>query len=151
MQVDQPDTPLSEQEACRMMREALGFPLTPLGEECLAGCMGVIFRRLSARSERAPMQRWSIHAKADGGYLRKDDNGDLVLYADISPTPNTTDAMDAARYRAWRDGDVIVRRSPESGWEARHRDTPHWDVGSWRWNESLDAAIDDAMKDGGPL
>lgn len=60
-------------------------------------------------------------------------------------------AGNARRYRAWRDGDVLVRRSPESGWEARHRDTPHWDVGSWHWSQSLDEVIDKAMKDGGPL
>src|SRR3990167_4056955 len=51
---------------------------------------------------------------------------------------------DAARYRAWRDGDVVVRPL-EDGWETRHVDDPHWDVGSWFWDASLDAAIDKAL------
>lgn len=76
-----------------------------------------------------------------------------IKRASLAPSaiPSASEAEDAARYRAWRDGDVIVRRSPSSGWEARHEDTPHWDVGSWHWSESLDDAIDQAMKDGGPI
>lgn len=60
------NAPLSEGEACRMMREALGFPLTPAGEECIAGCMGVIFRRL--RSETGPQYR-RVHCVKEGDTL----------------------------------------------------------------------------------
>lgn len=57
---------------------------------------------------------------------------------------------DAKRYQLWRDGEVVVRRSQaDDGWEVRHSSDPHWDVGSWFWNESLDAAIDQAMQDTG--
>ncbi len=55
---------------------------------------------------------------------------------------------DAQRYRAWRDGEVIVRRSTPEGFEARHRDDPEWDVGSWCWSMSLDESIDAALKNG---
>ena len=55
---------------------------------------------------------------------------------------------EAARYRAWRDGDVIVRGGPSQGWEAKWHEDPHWDVGSWVWSESLDEAIDGAVRNG---
>lgn len=29
------------------------------------------------------LKKYSIHAKADGGYLREDQNGDLVKFADV--------------------------------------------------------------------
>ena len=51
---------------------------------------------------------------------------------------------DAARYRAWRDGDVVVRPL-EEGWETRNATDPHWDVGSWFWRKTLDEAIDAAL------
>jgi hypothetical protein len=53
---------------------------------------------------------------------------------------------DANRYRAWREGDVIVRRFADgSGWEARHCDMPNFDHRSWHDGQSLDAVIDAAL------
>jgi len=78
--------------------------------------------------------------------------GRVFMTAYRNALPSETKDRDAIRYRAWRDGDVVVRRSMNGGgWEARHSDSPNWDVGSWHWRESLDEAIDEAMKDGGPL
>jgi hypothetical protein len=52
---------------------------------------------------------------------------------------------EARRYRAWRDGEVIVRPCENGGWEVRHRDSSHWDIDSWVVNASLDEAIDEAL------
>ncbi len=69
----------------------------------------------------------------------------MALIVARSETETLTDeAREARRYRAWRDGDVVVRRSGD-GWEAKHRDDPHWDVGSWTWAYDLDIAIDEAL------
>lgn len=57
------------------------------------------------------------------------------------------EAQEARRYRAWRDGEVVVRGAPGTGWEARHRSGQHWDAGSWHWSESLDEAMDTALVD----
>jgi hypothetical protein len=59
---------------------------------------------------------------------------------------NSEDAEDARRFRAWRDGDVIVRGNHIDGYEARHRDDPHWDIGSWHWSPELCEAIDAANR-----
>lgn len=56
---------------------------------------------------------------------------------------------DAERYRTWSSGTVIVRKAADGdGWEARHHDDPHWDIGSWFWKPTLDEAIDAALSAG---
>ncbi len=55
---------------------------------------------------------------------------------------------DARRYRAWRDGEVIISFQPQNV-SARHRDSDPHDPNSWHVSDTFLKAIDAAMCDAG--